>query len=75
MTVKEAATRLECSISMVYGLIGAGKLGCHRIGIGRGCIRISDQHIEDYRRASEVPAEGPRAPVRKMAFKHITLPK
>jgi excisionase family DNA binding protein len=41
LTVKEVADRLRVSRTCVYQLVERGKLACHRIGIGRGAIRIS----------------------------------
>ena len=44
LTVKEVAERLRVSRTCVYQLVERGKLVCHRIGLGRGAIRVS---IED----------------------------
>ena len=60
MRVKEAAMRLEVSAATVYGLVAAGKLACHRVGLGRGCIRISEEHIARYLAGATPPA--PAAP-------------
>ena len=67
MTVKAAATRLEVSQSTIYALVAAGKLKAHRIGLGRGCVRISDQQLADYLAAASRP-DPPR-------FRHVSLPK
>ncbi len=48
MTVKEVARRLRVSASLVYQLIDSGKLGCHRIGNGRGAIRIRPEDLANY---------------------------
>ena len=78
MKVKEAAARLEVSAATVYGLVAAGKLRCYRVGLGRGCIRISEDHIAAYLAASE-PAVLPPAPVpapapaRRMKLKFLNL--
>lgn len=48
MNVRSAAARLEISASTVYALVAAGKLGCTRHGVGRGCIRISQAQLEAY---------------------------
>ncbi len=45
MTVREAAERLEVSVSLTYRLIAAGKLRCSRHGLGRGAIRISEEQL------------------------------
>ena len=48
MTVKEVAHRLRVSASLVYQLVDAGKLACHRIGNGRGAIRIRPDDLANY---------------------------
>jgi excisionase family DNA binding protein len=48
MTVREAANRLEVSVSMVYALCGSGRLPHTRIGLGRGTIRVSDEDIRAF---------------------------
>ena len=48
MTVKEVARRLRVSASLVYQLVDSGKLGCHRIGNGRGAIRIRPEDVDEY---------------------------
>ena len=60
MTVREIAERLEISPSCVYALVAAGKLRASRHGLGRGCIRISEEQLAQYLKQAEgVPA--PRA--------------
>ena len=51
MTVKEVARRLRVSASLVYQLVDSGKLGCHRIGNGRGAIRICPEDVTNYLQA------------------------
>ena len=48
LTVSQVAGRLQVSRSIVYALIDAQKLSCHRIGLGRGTIRISDSDLDAY---------------------------
>jgi excisionase family DNA binding protein len=48
MTVKEVARRLRVSASLVYQLVDCGRLGCHRIGNGRGAIRIRPEDVASY---------------------------
>ena len=48
MTVQETAERLAVSPSCVYQLVDTGKLACHRIGIGRGAIRVAEQDLKNY---------------------------
>lgn len=74
MTVKQAAARLEVSAATVYALIGSGKLGCRRIGLGRGVIRISEDHLAAFLQAAEpVPVSAP-APPRSVKLRHLRLP-
>jgi excisionase family DNA binding protein len=54
LTVKQAAERLGVSPSLVYGLCAAGKIRHERHGLGRGCIRIPPEALDEYRRAAEV---------------------
>jgi excisionase family DNA binding protein len=48
LTVKEVARRLRVSQSLVYQLVDTGRLGCHRIGNGRGAIRIRPEDVTEY---------------------------
>jgi excisionase family DNA binding protein len=47
-SVREVAKRLNVSPSCVYGLISAGKLKCHRIGLARGTIRVSEEALGEF---------------------------
>jgi len=48
MTVKEVAERLAVSEACVYQLVENRRLWVHRIGLGRGTIRVSEQDLETY---------------------------
>jgi excisionase family DNA binding protein len=61
VNVRQAATRLEVSQATVYALVAAGKLKCYRVGLGRGCIRISEEHIADYLEKAEAKVTVPSA--------------
>lgn len=74
LTVKDAAARLNVSAATVYALIDSGKLSCHRIGVGRGVIRISEADITAYLSDCHLEITGkpaPRPPRQKL--KHIKL--
>jgi excisionase family DNA binding protein len=73
VTVRQAAERLEVSPQLVYALIAAGKLRCVRIGLGRGAIRILDEHIADYLARAEPVVKQPPAPApqRRIKLKHL----
>ena len=53
MTVKEVAIRLEVSRSLVYSLCSAGKILHERYGLGRGCIRISEEALADFHKRNK----------------------
>ena len=72
MTVKQAAARLEVSQTTVYALVAARKLRCYRVGMGRGQIRISEDHLAEYLRKSEPGPDAP-APVPRPHLKHLRL--
>ena len=74
MRVKEAATRLDVSVSTIYGMIAAGKLKCCRMGIRRGVIRITEDHLAAFLSGSEPADFKPPAPARQPRVKHLRLP-
>jgi excisionase family DNA binding protein len=57
MTVAEAAKYLEVAPSTVYALCKARKLAHHRVGRGRGAIRLEAADLDAYRAAGRVEAE------------------
>lgn len=58
LTVIEAARAMKVSKDAVYDLCDSGKLRHHRIGSGRGTIRIMPKDIDDFRRSStSTPAD------------------
>ena len=58
LTVVEAARTMKVSKDAVYDLCDSGKLRHHRIGSGRGTIRIMPNDIDDFRRSSTIaPAD------------------
>ena len=72
-TVKQAAERLNCSMASIYGLIAAGRLACHRIGLRRGCIRVSEAQLHAFldETKQERHEESSLAPLPKTSFKHL----
>jgi len=48
LTVKEVAQRLRVSATCVYQLIDKRQLMCHRIGVGRGAIRICEADLAEF---------------------------
>lgn len=57
MRVRDVARELDVSQRLVYALIAAGKLRCVRHGLGRGAIRVLREHLEEYLRGQEAPAD------------------
>ena len=48
LTVQDIAQRLNVSQACVYRIVQSGKLACHRIGNGRGTVRISEEDFDEY---------------------------
>lgn len=73
MTVRQAAERLEVSPQLVYALLAAGRLRCVRIGVGRGVIRILDEHVAEYLAGAQaaVKPPPPPPPARQIKLKHL----
>ena len=70
----DLAERLNVSLSTIYGLIESGKIACHRIGLGRGAVRVSEHDLTAYLESCrhEVQAAPARKPHRSR-LKHIQL--
>jgi excisionase family DNA binding protein len=73
MTVKQAAERLEISVSLVYSLIASRKLRFCRVGNGRGRIRIPDDAIEEYLARCTFAVEEEKTTPSIPRFKHLRL--
>lgn len=56
LTPKDAAAKLNISLSAVYDLIRSGELAHRRVGAKRGRIRISEEALAAYLVASESAA-------------------
>jgi excisionase family DNA binding protein len=81
-TPAEIAELLKISRSNVYQLCEAGLLVAHRIGAGRGCIRIAQEDLNAYlaraRRQPARPAAVPprrrgRRPSAPITFEHLDI--
>lgn len=76
-TVGETAKRLNCSVSSVRALIAAGRLSCHRIGLRRGCIRVSEAQLQLFLNVTETTQERREAkapaPLQRKNFKHLRV--
>ena len=72
MQVKEVAKQLKCSPALVYNLCAQGMLAHHRLGVGRGTIRISQADLDNFLSESHVTTANLMVPA---ALKHLRLPK
>lgn len=66
--MKQAAQKLGISASLVYGLCAAGKIRHERHGLGRGCIRITPEALDEYRKGAEAKPK-----VSAIPLKHLKL--
>ncbi|TWT37443.1 Helix-turn-helix domain protein [Posidoniimonas corsicana] len=74
LTVPEVGERLKISTSAVYRLVESGRLSCHRIGNGRGVIRVSECDLREYLescRQSRSTRE-PQAMVTRKPLRHLS---
>lgn len=70
LTVQEVADRLKCSRALVYALCDKGKLPHHRLGLGRGTIRVSERDLATFLNASRIE---PHRITTAVGLKHIRL--
>lgn len=56
LTAKEAAPLLGLKPRTLYALAAAGKIACHRLGVGDGALRFELADIEAYKTACRSPA-------------------
>ena len=54
LSVRDVADALQVSIACVYAAVAEGKLACHRIGNGRGTIRIGREDLDAYLAACRI---------------------
>jgi excisionase family DNA binding protein len=75
LTVAMVAERLHVSRTTIYQLVESGRLRVHRIGSGRGAIRISEDQLVEYLQGScsEAPKnqQAPKPPARRL--RHLKL--
>ncbi len=58
LRIRQVAERLGISQALVYSLVSSGKIGCYRIGLGRGAIRFREEDVEAYLQTCRVEGEG-----------------
>lgn len=71
LRVCDVAERLNVSAQCVYQLVDRGKLIAHRIGIGRGAIRVSETDLQQFLRNSRMGKTPANTTVRQRTLKHI----
>jgi len=64
LTVKEVAEKWNVSPGIIYKLVTAGQLACHRIG---SAIRFTEDQLKEY---LQTP---PKQPKPKQSFSHLDL--
>ena len=72
MTVKQAATALNCSGATVYSLLNRGELPFVRVGRSKG-YRIEMADIERCINERKDRREGPKTKVPRPKLKHIKI--
>ena len=76
LSIKQAAEQLNVSEKTIRNLLDSGQLAFHRIGAGRGVIRIAEEALAAYLAECEVVANQPSAPRRRVAphtLRHLKL--
>jgi excisionase family DNA binding protein len=74
LKVRDVAERLAISASSVYALVEAGRIACHRIGIGRGAIRIDERDLDAFLDACRTsPRSSPRRKQPQPILKHLKI--
>jgi excisionase family DNA binding protein len=75
LTVKQVAERLNVSQSCVYQLVERRQIPHHRIGLGRGAIRFTEDDVSQFLRRSreeQVQNLGSRSDSQE-SLKHLKL--
>lgn len=74
LTVKQVAQRLNVSQSCIYQLVETGRIPHHRIGLGRGAIRFTEDDLADYLAGIREQTEiRPSATPSRRKLKHLKL--
>jgi len=88
LTVREAADFLKLSAGAIYALCSSGTLPHHRLGRGRGAIRIDRQDLVNYVEsckkaaapqkrgglpAAQAESSTPKMPLFSASFKHLRV--
>ena len=73
LTVREVAKVLQVSIASVYAIVAEGRIACHRVGTGRGSIRIEEKDLDDYLLACRTERAEKAPPPSRPRLKHIRV--
>jgi excisionase family DNA binding protein len=74
LTVREVADRLRVSSSLVYRMVESGKIGCLRIGQGRGAIRVSERDLDQFiEQSQQTPTQPQQRHARHGGLRHLKL--
>ncbi len=65
-TIADISDLLKISPSNAYALVEAGKIIAHRIGVGRGTIRVSEDDFLTYLSQTRITM-----PKKKQSFSHL----
>jgi excisionase family DNA binding protein len=71
-TVQEVAEKLNVSPATVYDAVASGELPHHRIGRGRGTIRVSEEQLRAYLRRTEMGRAEVISPAPHVKLKHLS---
>jgi excisionase family DNA binding protein len=71
LKLQQIAEILNCSRSTVYGLVSAGVLPVHRVGVKKG-LRISESDLQAYLAEVRQEAE-PAQPKKRSTFRHLNI--
>ncbi len=72
-SVKEIADYLNVSQAVVYRLIESHLLSAHRIGVGRGTLRISEKQLQMYLDSTSTESLPAPTPKNKRPLKHLKM--
>lgn len=73
LTVREVAEVLRVSGSLVYQLIEQHRLPVHRVGNGRGSLRVSEVDLAAYIDACREGSLPPTQPQRRVRLNNLTV--
>jgi excisionase family DNA binding protein len=73
LNVEQTAKRLNVSTATIYGLVNSGQLRCHRIGTGRGVIRVSEDNIREFLASSQSQTSVPPSASATKKFRNLKI--